>query len=983
MKRSSHPKMSTARSKVMNMWSAGDVTAEAIPPPPLVPKMSVSQPSPPLISTTHSSIVTAAEDIPKEPPKSDQSVPQMPALVPPQHVMTHSINGTQSDTKSDNVSVKSVDTKVKDISGKAVPKMRSKGFKARNGLPSNVKVIKTRTRPVLVKGFAQQKGFLDFVGRSYVLVKEGVPFIQDRSCKQLTSDNNNTPSATASTAAAVVDANTTTTVHNTITHCMDCNDKKAQTQACRFFQYRTLVKSNGQLSVYAFAEEDNATHDDCKLWLPYQQTSVQPMTETEARYLLTFVGEQFCQIYGEEQRVFANYESITWKRPVKGIRELCDICQTTIFNTHYVCPNCGLAICVDCHDVRKESEVSANPAIHLNRKTHDEFGWSLCHDKQKHDTNGLHLALFITKATFDFIDRTSHTIRNNRRISGVCGCNQLDPTLNMNIRDQCKDLDLITFYPHVPRQWYCNDRLLVLTEPKNFHNLSYFQIAWLRGFAVMIQNVNLCMKPDLWEPQKFNKSFGRQSSYLVNCMNGSTVPKRPMSDFWDGFEDIDKRIKDDETGEEMILKLKDWPPNAEFRDILPLWFDDLMDALPLPEYTKYNGSRNLAARLPDFFVRPDLGPKMYCAYGSVLHADKGTTNLHLDMSDAINVMVYVGVAQKDGQPLESHLKYADDTLRKGGCDEQMMQRADKNGLKVGALWHIWRAEDADKMRQFIRKVAKERHKKSDLTSDPIHDQSWYLDEPLRRRLETEYNVKGMAIAQCLGDAILVPAGAPHQVQNIHSCIKVAGEFVSPENVGHCVALTQEFRKLSKRHTNHEDKLQIKNIIYHTIKDSLSTLMNPNGPPMPSMAQSPSKVLPNGCRPHNGNVRNGSDLCKSLPPQTTPVPTPASFLTPPNSVEKSSINEMNGQKLSDSAAITSGHTIMKIETSDESSRELSNDCEMTDSEAAKTMAELLPPLLTHINNNTMDEQKVDLSDSPPILEPYSTCDDIKAESMATD
>lgn len=48
---------------------------------------------------------------------------------------------------------------------------------------------------------------------------------------------------------------------------------------------------------------------------------------------------------------------------------------------------------------------------------------------------------------------------------------------------------------------------------------------------------------------------------------------------------------------------------------LLLSFEDLMDNLPLPEYTKRDGRLNLAARLPNFFVRPDLGPKMYNAYG--------------------------------------------------------------------------------------------------------------------------------------------------------------------------------------------------------------------------------------------------------------------------------------------------------------------------------------------------------------------------------
>ena len=63
----------------------------------------------------------------------------------------------------------------------------------------------------------------------------------------------------------------------------------------------------------------------------------------------------------------------------------------------------------------------------------------------------------------------------------------------------------------------------------------------------------------------------------------------------------------------------------------------------------------------------------------------------------------------------------------------------------------------------------------------------------------------------------------YKVWNIHSCIKVAEDFVSPETVPHCFQMTQEFRQLSESHTNHEDKLQIKNIIYHAMKDSIATL----------------------------------------------------------------------------------------------------------------------------------------------------------------
>ena len=73
-----------------------------------------------------------------------------------------------------------------------------------------------------------------------------------------------------------------------------------------------------------------------------------------------------------------------------------------------------------------------------------------------------------------------------------------------------------------------------------------------------------------------------------------------------------------------------------------------------------------------------------------------------------------------------------------------------------------------------------------------------------------------------------------KVRNLHSCIKVAEDFVSPETVAHCFQMTQEFRHLSDSHTNHEDKLQIKNIIYHAMKDSIAALAHAKNVTFPDL-----------------------------------------------------------------------------------------------------------------------------------------------------
>ena len=106
--------------------------------------------------------------------------------------------------------------------------------------------------------------------------------------------------------------------------------------------------------------------------------------------------------------------------------------------------------------------------------------------------------------------------------------------------------------------------------------------------------------------------------------------KVPLKMFWDGFTNLNSRMTD-EYGMPMLLKLKDWPADSDFARALPDHFNDLMSVIPLKEYTQRRGKLNLAGYMPDFHIKPDLGPKMYIAYGNALYPETGTTNLHIDM----------------------------------------------------------------------------------------------------------------------------------------------------------------------------------------------------------------------------------------------------------------------------------------------------------------------------------------------------------------
>ncbi|BFZ02439.1 hypothetical protein BsWGS_05478 [Bradybaena similaris] len=381
-------------------------------------------------------------------------------------------------------------------------------------------------------------------------------------------------------------------------------------------------------------------------------------------------------------------------------------------------------------------------------------------------------------------------------------------------------------YPDVPHSWLCDGRLLRLHDGHHKGNLQIFQEQWKRGQPVLVSCANKKMNINIWKPEVFSKEFGHIENEVVNCRTGDVIIGHTMGDFWGGFENLGNRPADGK-GHPMLLKLKDWPPGDDFSELLPSRFQDLMSALPLPEYTQRNGKLNLASRLPDFLVRPDLGPKMYNAYGSSQFPKEGTTNLHLDISDAVNVMVYVGIPADGPGGRKAQEEAAVKAIDDAGCDSITKRRVREVHEIPGALWHIYDAHDADKIRDFLNKVAKERGESIEKDHDAIHDQSWYLDKELCDRLLKEYGVQGYTIVQCLGDAIFIPAGAPHQVRNLHSCIKVAEDFVSPEHLNHCFRLTQEFRQLSETHTNHEDKLQVKNIIYHAVKDAIAVLREHN------------------------------------------------------------------------------------------------------------------------------------------------------------
>ncbi|XP_022762167.1 lysine-specific demethylase JMJ25-like, partial [Durio zibethinus] len=148
-------------------------------------------------------------------------------------------------------------------------------------------------------------------------------------------------------------------------------------------------------------------------------------------------------------------------------------------------------------------------------------------------------------------------------------------------------------------------------------------------------------------------------------------------------------------------------------------------------------------------------------------------------------------------------------------------------VEGGAIWDIFRRQDVPKLQDYLKKHFREfRYIHCCPVSQvfhPIHDQSFFLTMDHKAKLKKEYGIEPWTFVQKLGEAVFIPAGCPHQVRNIKSCIKVALDFVSPENVGECVRLAEEFRVLHHDHRAKEDKLEVKKMIVHAVCEAVNNL----------------------------------------------------------------------------------------------------------------------------------------------------------------
>ena len=214
--------------------------------------------------------------------------------------------------------------------------------------------------------------------------------------------------------------------------CRECRGSVAQRQKqsmanifCRFYAFRRLrYTKNGQIAVAGFCDpKQDAQIEDLKLWLPSQDLSPKNMDKENARLIIKNLTPQFHTIYKQEQEaeLYAEDLAPAWKRVVQGVREMCDVCEATLFNKHWACGKCGFVVCIDCYSARVSGHGFTAPGSDPEadeKKDKDGFSWLLCNNNKSHQLDTLMLTQIIAGDALDEVNTKLKLLTKLNRSKG-------------------------------------------------------------------------------------------------------------------------------------------------------------------------------------------------------------------------------------------------------------------------------------------------------------------------------------------------------------------------------------------------------------------------------------------------------------------------------------------------------------------------------------------------------------------------------------
>uniref|UniRef100_A0A1I8IPK8 JmjC domain-containing protein n=1 Tax=Macrostomum lignano TaxID=282301 RepID=A0A1I8IPK8_9PLAT len=580
--------------------------------------------------------------------------------------------------------------------------------------------------------------------------------------------------------------------------------------ACRFIGFRKLrYNKKGGLTACGFCESTEAEPEDLAAWLRKPPNGAAAaaapgVVASEARRLLSFVGEAFQELASQERQLRARYggaggdgtnaASLWRRRDVGGVGRgncgtACDQCDSTLFGAYFCCGKCGYALCPDCRLSDPAAAAAAAAASSSDRpatRLRPGGGVAAAGDctvgRQAHEPDRLLLA---TNVPGDAFARLASAVAS-LRVPPLSPPESPPPPPPPVAADSPADPDAEAAY----------NRSLILrfSEPPRQADgpgCLAFQRHWRRGLPVVVANclpaAAAAAADAWWHPRSLSRGLTGCRCSVLNCDAGTELPASPTRHFWDGFDSMKRRLKNPATGDPLSLRLR--PPPAS------------RSACRCPSSPRLcpGGRCNLAAGCAP--------PRLTCAYGMSRTETAGTFALHCQPADLAVLLAHVAAPE---DALEQQKAAAFAALERASVDPGVLRSIAVDSRLPGALWHVFRPADAAKLRRFLAAGAENGG------GNPLAEQTGtYVGPAELDRLRLKCGLRPAVIVQFQGDTVFVPAGAPYQVRNLHSGISLSVDFVSQESCRQCLATGREMRQ--------HNRLPLRRLLYRAVRDAVSVL----------------------------------------------------------------------------------------------------------------------------------------------------------------
>ncbi|XP_036884618.1 lysine-specific demethylase hairless isoform X4 [Sturnira hondurensis] len=227
--------------------------------------------------------------------------------------------------------------------------------------------------------------------------------------------------------------------------------------------------------------------------------------------------------------------------------------------------------------------------------------------------------------------------------------------------------------------------LLWLQEPRpRWRGFHLFQEHWRQGQPVLVSGIQRTLQGSLWGTEALEVLGGQVK--MMPPLGPPQPTNLGSAAFWDGFSRPEIRPKSSE-GSVFLL-------HRALRDEDTSRLENLAASLPLPEYCALYGKLNLASYLPPGPTLCPLEPQLCAAYGVSPHRGHlGTKNLCVEVTDLVSVLV------RAEAPLPAWHRAQKDFL--SGLDGEGLWSP---GSQVSSVWHVFRAQDAQRIRRFLQMV---------------------------------------------------------------------------------------------------------------------------------------------------------------------------------------------------------------------------------------------------------------------------------------